>query len=99
MSSADIGSAAAYEAYRMWRHHHGTLFGPLGGERERERECLVGLATAEGTFTAYFLTFHFLKGLLQFPNCGLTLDVLAILMLIRRLWNLQVLLQVGSLLE
>lgn len=45
---ADIGVAAAYEAYRYWKHHNRTLFGPLGGTADREREGLVGLALAEG---------------------------------------------------
>lgn len=44
----DIGAAAAYEAYRMWKHHRRQLFDPLGGASEREREALIGLATAEG---------------------------------------------------
>jgi hypothetical protein len=45
---ADIGVAAAYEAYRYWKHHNRILFEPLGGEIEREKEGLVGLAIAEG---------------------------------------------------
>ncbi|KAF7792363.1 hypothetical protein EIP86_003399 [Pleurotus ostreatoroseus] len=45
----EIGAAAAYEAYRMWKHHRGLLFEPLGGATEREREALIGLATAEAT--------------------------------------------------
>lgn len=49
VSPADLGLAAAYEAYRMWRHYHSTLFAPLGGERERERECLIALGTAEAS--------------------------------------------------
>ncbi|TCD65085.1 hypothetical protein EIP91_003094 [Steccherinum ochraceum] len=43
----EIGSAAAYEAYRTWKHHGGSIFSPLGGHAEREREALVGLALAE----------------------------------------------------
>lgn len=51
---ADIGMAAAYEAYRMWKHHHGVLFDPLltaagPGAMEREREAMVGLAIGEAT--------------------------------------------------
>jgi len=42
----EIGSAAAYEAYRTWKHH-GSLLQPLGGQAEREREALTGLALAE----------------------------------------------------
>ena len=45
----EIGSAAAYEAYRSWKHH-AMLYQPLGGDSTREREGLVGLAVAEGTF-------------------------------------------------
>ncbi|KAL4243920.1 hypothetical protein ABKN59_010612 [Abortiporus biennis] len=45
----DIGAAAAYEAYRVWRHHHNVMFAPLNGEIEREREGLIGLASAEAT--------------------------------------------------
>lgn len=49
----DIGMGAAYEAYRMWKHHRPTLFDPLLssgaiGSLERVREGLVGLAIAEG---------------------------------------------------
>jgi len=46
---ADIGSAAAYEAYRTWRHHHTILYDPLGGGREREKEAMIGMAVAEAT--------------------------------------------------
>ena len=54
----DIGMAAAYEAYRMWKHHRGVLFDPLlsggtVGAIERVREGLVGLAIGEGS---YFLS-------------------------------------------
>ncbi|KAI0071789.1 hypothetical protein K474DRAFT_1701409 [Panus rudis PR-1116 ss-1] len=45
----DIGAAAAYEAYRMWKHHHQILYAQIGGQREREREGLIGLAVAEAT--------------------------------------------------
>ena len=48
MLPAEIGAAAAYEAYRMWKHHRGVLFDPLGGVLERERDALVGLAIGEG---------------------------------------------------
>ena len=48
MLPAEIGAAAAYEAYRLWKHHRGVLFDPLGGVMEREREGLIGLAVAEG---------------------------------------------------
>lgn len=44
----DIGSAAGYEAYRIWKHHH-PFFEPLGGNREREREAMIGIAIGEAT--------------------------------------------------
>jgi len=44
----DIGSAAAYEAYRMWKYHH-PLYEPLGGSPEREREAMMGMAIAEAS--------------------------------------------------
>ena len=47
----DIGSAAAYETYRGWRHHHHILYSCLSGDIERERESLIGLAVAEGWFS------------------------------------------------
>ena len=50
MLPEEIGAAAAYEAYRMWKHHRTALFDPLGGAIEREREGLIGLAVAEGTY-------------------------------------------------
>jgi hypothetical protein len=50
-----IGHAAAYEAYRSWIHHRSTLYEPLSGDMDRQREGLIGLAVAEGTFTfCYF---------------------------------------------
>jgi len=47
----EIGYASAYEAYRIWIHNR-TLHEPLGGERDRQREALIGLAVAEGTHFA-----------------------------------------------
>lgn len=52
----DLGMAAAYEAYRMWKYHRAPLFDPLtstgmGGSMERVREALVGLAIGEGMST------------------------------------------------
>ncbi|KIJ67602.1 hypothetical protein HYDPIDRAFT_108462 [Hydnomerulius pinastri MD-312] len=47
LSPQEIGYAAAYEAYRLWIHNS-VLYEPLGGEMERQREALVGLAIAEG---------------------------------------------------
>ena len=53
--------AAAYEAYRMWKHHRPILFDPLlstGGSAgiERVREGLVGLAIAEGKLSFVFFS-------------------------------------------
>ncbi|KIP10910.1 hypothetical protein PHLGIDRAFT_125231 [Phlebiopsis gigantea 11061_1 CR5-6] len=52
----EIGMAAAYEAYRMWKYHRGPLFDPLISPgmngppgMERVREALVGLAIAEAS--------------------------------------------------
>ncbi|KAF9222665.1 hypothetical protein BS17DRAFT_783215 [Gyrodon lividus] len=47
-SPQEIGYAAAYEAYRLWIHNSG-LYEPPGGEMERQREALIGLAIAEAT--------------------------------------------------
>ena len=54
----DIGMAAAYEAYRMWKYNRSALFDPLqsvggSGATERVREALVGLAIAEGILSAF----------------------------------------------
>ncbi|KAK7692551.1 hypothetical protein QCA50_004181 [Cerrena zonata] len=46
---ADIGSAAAYEAYRGWHHHRHILYSCLASDIEREREALIGLAAAEAS--------------------------------------------------
>ncbi|KAI0329224.1 hypothetical protein GY45DRAFT_1253386 [Cubamyces sp. BRFM 1775] len=43
---ADIGAAAAYEAYRTWKHNS-FLYEPLSADRERQREGLIGMAIAE----------------------------------------------------
>ncbi|KAI0633285.1 hypothetical protein C8Q77DRAFT_776759 [Trametes polyzona] len=42
----DIGAAAAYEAYRTWKHNS-FLYEPLSADRERQREGLIGMAVAE----------------------------------------------------
>ncbi|KAI0743888.1 hypothetical protein C8Q80DRAFT_867012 [Daedaleopsis nitida] len=42
----DIGAAAAYEAYRTWKHNS-FLYEPLSADRERQREGLSGMAIAE----------------------------------------------------
>lgn len=49
MLPGEIGAAAAYEAYRMWKHHREVLFDPLGGSMERERDALIGLAIGEAS--------------------------------------------------
>ena len=43
----DIGAAAAYEAYRTWKHNS-FLHEPLSADRVQQREGLVGMAIAEG---------------------------------------------------
>ena len=48
MLPSDIGAAAAYESWRCWRFHYGIMAQPLSGDRERQREALIGLAVAEG---------------------------------------------------
>ncbi|KAJ6558555.1 hypothetical protein DFH09DRAFT_533930 [Mycena vulgaris] len=48
MSPAEIGHAAAYEAYRTWTHNS-SLYEPLSGDVERQREGLIGLAVAEAS--------------------------------------------------
>ena len=45
----DIGAAAAYEAYRMWKHNS-FLYEPLSADRVQQREGLIGMAIAEGTY-------------------------------------------------
>lgn len=47
MLPSEIGHAAAYEAYRTWIHNS-SIYEPLSGDIERQREGLVGLAVAEG---------------------------------------------------
>jgi len=48
MSPTEIGHAAAYEAYRTWIHNS-SMYEPLSGDNERQREGLIGLAVAEAT--------------------------------------------------
>ena len=47
MQPNEIGHAAAYEAYRTWVHNS-SMYEPLSGDIERQREGLTGLAVAEG---------------------------------------------------
>ncbi|TDL26040.1 hypothetical protein BD410DRAFT_784063 [Rickenella mellea] len=49
MLPSDIGAAAAYEAWRNWKHHYGIYGQPLSDDRERQREALIGLAIAEAS--------------------------------------------------
>ena len=44
---SDIGAAAAYEAYRTWKHNS-FLYEPLGANRQAQREGLIGMAIGEG---------------------------------------------------
>ena len=45
---ADIGAAAAYEVYRIWKHNS-SLYAPLSADRMMQREGLIGMAIAEGS--------------------------------------------------
>jgi hypothetical protein len=59
MMPEEIGHAAAYEAYRTWTYNS-SIYEPLSGDIERQREGLIGLAIAEGTLTMIFLIFRWL---------------------------------------
>ncbi|KAJ7251786.1 hypothetical protein B0H12DRAFT_1118885 [Mycena haematopus] len=48
MQPEEIGHAAAYEAYRTWIHNS-SMYEPLSGDIERQREGLIGLAVAEAS--------------------------------------------------
>ncbi|KAJ7173466.1 hypothetical protein C8R46DRAFT_115580 [Mycena filopes] len=48
MQPAEIGHAAAYEAYRI-SIHTSSMYEPLSGDIERQRENLIGLAVAEAS--------------------------------------------------
>ncbi|KAJ7209566.1 hypothetical protein GGX14DRAFT_630780 [Mycena pura] len=48
MLPAELGHAAAYEAYRTWIHNS-SIHEPLSGDVERQREGLIGLAVAEAS--------------------------------------------------
>ncbi|KAH8828530.1 hypothetical protein DL96DRAFT_1603600 [Flagelloscypha sp. PMI_526] len=48
LGARELGHAAAYEAYREWIHDR-SLYEPLRGDYERQREGLVGLAVGEVT--------------------------------------------------
>jgi hypothetical protein len=49
----DLGSAAGYEALRMFNYHRTIYRQPLMDDREREEEALAGLAIAEGELTCF----------------------------------------------
>ncbi|KIK67034.1 hypothetical protein GYMLUDRAFT_37063 [Collybiopsis luxurians FD-317 M1] len=55
MLPAEIGHAAAYEAYRKWIHHS-SMYEPLSADIERQREALIGLAVAETTMLLQYTT-------------------------------------------
>ncbi|KAF9071039.1 hypothetical protein BDP27DRAFT_1322680 [Rhodocollybia butyracea] len=55
MLPAEIGHAAAYEAYRKWIHHS-SMYEPLSADFERQREALIGLAVAETTLLLQYTT-------------------------------------------
>ncbi|TFK25505.1 hypothetical protein FA15DRAFT_703610 [Coprinopsis marcescibilis] len=48
MAPAEVGHAAAYEAYRTWSQNQ-SMYEPFGGDIERQREGLIGLAVAESS--------------------------------------------------
>ena len=56
MQPHEIGHAAAYEAYRTWIHNS-SIYEPLSGDIERQREALTGLAVAEGTYSDLHVIF------------------------------------------
>ena len=58
MPPAEIGAAAAYEVFRTWRYHYGIIAQPLSGDRERQREALIGLAVGEGMFYPIQIPLH-----------------------------------------
>ena len=53
MQPNELGHAAAYEAYRTWIHNS-SMYEPLSGDIERQREGLTGLAVAEGLLFVVF---------------------------------------------
>lgn len=53
MLPSEMGHAAAYEAYRTWIHNS-SMYEPLSGDIDRQREGLIGLAVAEGDYRSSF---------------------------------------------
>ncbi|TCD65086.1 hypothetical protein EIP91_003095 [Steccherinum ochraceum] len=45
----DLGAAAAYEAYRVWKHHRARMYPFSDNDRDGEREAVIGLAAAEAS--------------------------------------------------
>jgi hypothetical protein len=56
MQPNEIGHAAAYEAYRTWIHNS-SMYEPLSGDIERQREALTGIAVAEGSLFGSFISY------------------------------------------
>ncbi|KAF8904397.1 hypothetical protein CPB84DRAFT_665219 [Gymnopilus junonius] len=56
LAPEELGHAAAYEAYRNWIHNT-SLYEPLSGDIERQREALTGLAVAEGMLDLFILLY------------------------------------------
>ena len=72
MQPNEIGHAAAYEAYRTWIHNS-SIYEPLSGDIERQREALTGLAVAEGLLLGsschiYMLIINLASRLLQYSS-------------------------------
>jgi hypothetical protein len=59
MLPEELGHAAAYEAYRTWMHNS-SIYEPLSGDVERQREGLIGLAIAEGDISVQLAHVAFL---------------------------------------
>lgn len=54
---ADLGAAAGYEVFRLFKTYNSIYAQPLMGDRERQEEALAGLAIAEGGSLNLILTF------------------------------------------
>ncbi len=86
MMPADIGAAAAYEAWRNWSAYQGTYMQPLSADRGRQREAFLGLAIGEGE-PFYRIRFGF--GRLSFQCSFKGRDALLHPMLARSLCSLR----------
>ena len=74
MLPAEIGHAAAYEAYRKWIHHS-SMYEPLSADSDRQREALIGLAVAESRHSYHLVNtcsdvLPQATLLLQYTSCG-----------------------------